>query len=94
MKFIYIPQLVSSGELHLRAHTSEYESSAASNVNCREGEVLTMNELMLRARQRMETVIGYRLSGQRHPTLNPKGRDERNLSRKTIEHVIVIAASA
>ena len=53
-----------------------------------------MNELMLRARQRVEIVIGYRLSGQRHPTLNPKGRDERNLSRKTIEHVIVIAASA
>eukprot|EP00891_Asterochloris_glomerata_P004670 jgi/Astpho2/4670/gw1.00067.35.1_t len=43
----------------------------------REGEVLTMNELMLRARQRLEIVIGYRLSGQRHPTLNPKGRDER-----------------
>ena len=39
-----------------------------------EGEVLSFFEVMLRARLRLEVVIGYRLSGCEAPLLNPPNK--------------------
>ena len=47
---------------------------------CRHGECLNFYEVMLRARERNEIVLGFRNSGMRAPVLNPKNKSERMLA--------------
>lgn len=54
-------------ELHIRQ----------ADVYTREGEDLSLYEVMLRARQRREIVIGYRLANAERAVINPPAKNEK-----------------
>ncbi|CAN0888199.1 Probable ion channel CASTOR [Linum grandiflorum] len=56
----------------------------------REGEELSFYEIMLRARQRKEIVIGYRLCNAERAVVNPTGKSERR--RWSVKDVFVVIA--
>ena len=57
---------------------------------CREGEVKSFFEVMIRAREKEEIVVGLKLKGHKAPQLNPKGKAEQVLSLKTVSSFVVI----
>ncbi len=57
-------------------------------------EQLTFYDVMRRARQKAEIVIGYSDRGSSRIVLNPKDKGNRRLSRQTVEAFVVLAESA
>ncbi len=47
-------------------------------------------EVMVRAREKEEIVVGLKRKGQKVPELNPKGKDDPCLSLKNITSFVVI----
>lgn len=58
--------------------------------HCRDGEVKSFFEVMVRAREKEEILVGLKLKGQKSPVLNPKGKAEQALSLKTVSSFVVI----
>ncbi|CAL5222099.1 g4408 [Coccomyxa viridis] len=56
----------------------------------RDGEVKSFFEVMVRAREKEEILVGLKLKGQKSPVLNPKGKAEQALSLKTVSSFVVI----
>ncbi|KAJ9701717.1 hypothetical protein PVL29_006897 [Vitis rotundifolia] len=61
-----------------------------ANLYLREGEELSFYEIILRARQRREIVIGYRLSSAERAIINPPAKNERQ--RWSLKDVFVVIA--
>lgn len=60
-----------------------------ANLYLRESDKLSFYEIMLRARQRREIVIGYRLANAERAVINPPAKSERrNWSLKDVFVVI------
>lgn len=57
---------------------------------CRDGEVKSFFEVMIRAREKEEILVGLKLKGHKSPLLNPKGKAEQTLSLKTVSSFVVI----
>ena len=45
-------------------------------IRCREGEVKSFFEVMVRAREKEEILVGLKPKGAKSPQLNPKGKGE------------------
>ena len=58
--------------------------------HCRDGEVKSFFEVMVRAREKEEILVGLKLKGQKSPVLNPKGKAEQTLSLKTVSSFVGI----
>jgi hypothetical protein len=67
-------------ELHIRQ----------ADLYLREGEELSFYEILLRARQRREIVIGYRLTNAERAVINPPAKSERR--RWSLKDVFVVIA--
>ncbi|XP_062178083.1 ion channel CASTOR-like isoform X1 [Alnus glutinosa] len=67
-------------ELHIRQ----------ADLYLREGEELSFYEILLRARQRREIVIGYRLANAERAVINPPAKSERR--RWSLKDVFVVIA--
>ncbi|XP_057777032.1 ion channel CASTOR-like isoform X1 [Salvia miltiorrhiza] len=67
-------------ELHIRA----------ANLYIEEGEELSFYEILLRARQRREIVIGYRLADTEKAVINPPAKNERK--KWSLKDVFVVIA--
>ncbi|XP_047977572.1 ion channel CASTOR-like isoform X2 [Salvia hispanica] len=67
-------------ELHIRA----------ANLYIEEGEELSFYEILLRARQRREILIGYRLADTEKAVINPPAKDERKVW--SLKDVFVVIA--
>ncbi|KAL8487279.1 hypothetical protein ACS0TY_023356 [Phlomoides rotata] len=67
-------------ELHIRGADLYFE----------EGEELSFYEILLRARQRTEIMIGYRLAGTEKAVINPPSKNERR--RWSLKDVFVVIA--
>ncbi|CAN1164955.1 Ion channel CASTOR [Linum perenne] len=61
-----------------------------ADLYLREGEELSFYEIILRARQRKEIVIGYRLSNAERAVVNPTAKSERR--RWSVKDVFVVIA--
>ncbi|KAJ7947438.1 Ion channel CASTOR [Quillaja saponaria] len=61
-----------------------------ADLYLREGEELSFYEIILRARQRREIVIGYRLSNAERAVINPPAKSERR--RWSLKDVFVVIA--
>lgn len=61
-----------------------------ANLYLREGEELSFYEIILRARQRREIVIGYRQSSAERAIINPPAKNERQ--RWSLKDVFVVIA--
>jgi len=57
---------------------------------CREGEVKSFFEIMVRAREKEEILVGLKYKGHKSPQLNPKSKAEQVLSLKTVSSLVVI----
>ncbi|KAK9903321.1 hypothetical protein WJX75_002746 [Coccomyxa subellipsoidea] len=56
----------------------------------REGEVKSFFEVMVRAREKEEILVGVKRKGEKMPELNPKDKDDPCLSLKTVTSFVVI----
>lgn len=56
----------------------------------RDGEELSFYEVLFRARQRREIVIGYRLGNTERAIINPPGKNERK--KWSVDDVFVVIA--
>lgn len=63
----------------------------SSNRYLYEDETLSFFELMTRARERGEIVLGYKYFDTDRPVLNPPNKHEKKLSRETTECVVIMA---
>ncbi|KAL7219539.1 hypothetical protein ACSBR2_012570 [Camellia fascicularis] len=61
-----------------------------ADLYLRDGEELSFYEVLLRARQRREIVIGYRLANAEKAVINPPGKNEKR--RWSLEDVFVVIA--
>lgn len=61
-----------------------------ADLYLREGEELSFHEILLRARQRREIVIGYRLANAERAVINPPAKSERR--RWSLKDVFVVIA--
>ena len=57
---------------------------------CRDGEEKSFFQVMVRAREKEEIVVGLKPKGHKSPQLNPKDKAEQNLSLKTVSSFVVI----
>lgn len=62
----------------------------AANLYIEEGEELSFYEILLRARQRREILIGYRLADTEKAVINPPAKDERKVW--SLKDVFVVIA--
>lgn len=60
----------------------------------REGEVKSFFEVMVRAREKEEILVGVKRKGEKMPELNPKDKDDPCLSLKTVTSFVVIITGA
>ena len=61
-----------------------------ANLYLHEGEELSFYEIILRARQRREIVIGYRLSSAERAIINPPHKNQRQIW--SLKDVFVVIA--
>ena len=61
-----------------------------ADVYLKEGEELSFYEILLRARQRREIVIGYRIGNAQKAVINPSGKLEKR--RWSVKDVFVVIA--
>ena len=61
-----------------------------ADLYLREGEELSFYEILLRARQRREIVIGYRFANAERAVINPPAKSERR--RWSLKDVFVVIA--
>ncbi|GMP55040.1 hypothetical protein CsSME_00019991 [Camellia sinensis var. sinensis] len=61
-----------------------------ADLYLQDGEELSFYEVLLRARQRREIVIGYRLANAEKAVINPPGKNEKR--RWSLEDVFVVIA--
>ncbi|KAL7219540.1 hypothetical protein ACSBR2_012571 [Camellia fascicularis] len=61
-----------------------------ADLYLRDGEKLSFYEVLLRARQRTEIVIGYRLANAEKAVINPPGKNEKR--RWSLKDVFVVIA--
>ena len=57
---------------------------------CRDGEVKSFFEVMIRAREKEEILVGLKPKGHKSPQLNPQCKAEKTLSLKTVSSFVVI----
>lgn len=62
-----------------------------ADLYLRDGEELSFFEILLRARQRREIVIGYRLANSERAVINPPAKEERR--RWSMKDVFVVICS-
>lgn len=72
--------IIQGNELHIRA----------ANLYLEEGEELSFYEVLLRARQRREILIGYRLADTEKAVINPSVKNERK--KWSLKDVFVVIA--
>ena len=86
--------------MHLQAMNRRAASAHSTPLGarwshaCREGEEKSFFEVMVRAREKEEIVVGLKPKGHKSPQLNPKGKAEQNLSLKTVSSFVVILTGA
>lgn len=73
-------RLMQGNEMHIRQ----------GNLFIEDGEELSFYEILLRARQRTEIVIGYRLGNVEKAVINPSGKMEKR--RWSMKDVFVVIA--
>lgn len=76
----YVLYVIQGNELQIRQ----------AHLYLREGEELSFYEVLLRARQRREVMIGYRLADAERAVINPPAKNERR--RWSVKDVFVVIA--
>lgn len=76
----YVLYVIQGNELQIRQ----------ADLYLREGEELSFYEVLLRARQRREVMIGYRLADAERAVINPPAKNERR--RWSVKDVFVVIA--
>lgn len=71
-----------------------FDGASRRVCTLRDGEVKSFFEVMVRAREKEEIVVGVKRRGRKAPELNPKDKDALVLSLKSVTSFVVIITGA